>query len=397
MPIPHIKDIDVRGKCVVVRADFNVSLAADNAIINDNRIREAIPTIEYLQKNKAITVILSHLGRPKGRPEASLSLLCVSKRLSQLLKHKVRFMKDYISKEAPKKIRAYPEGSVVLCENIRFYPNEEQNDPVFAKQLSRLGDIFVNDAFGAAHRAHASTVGITAHIPSYAGFLLAKEITLIGEAIEHPKRPLVVIIGGGKTPEKIRVIEKLLDIADTIYLGGAIANTFFATWGIGVGVSRVDHEMIEMARNVLWKATRVHSRLLLPCDVMVSNIERTTSPMILPYNTVPLGLGIYDIGPKAQKELHDIIRKAKTVIWNGPMGLYEDAKFASGTRMLCESIAESQAISIIGGGDTIATITDNSVLKKIDLISTGGAAMLEFIEKGTLPTIEALKNGYQSS
>lgn len=386
MDLPDITKAAVRGKRVLVRADFNVSMAGDNKIANDTRIREEIPTIEYLLEKGASVILLSHLGRPKGiQPQFSLS--CVAKRLEELLKRPVLFAKDCLTH--------VPKGDVVLCENVRFHEGEEENDPAFAKRLAHLGDVFVNDAFGTAHRAHASTVGIAAHLPSYAGLLLSREVRMISKAAFHPKRPLLVIIGGGKTPEKIRVIEKLLDVADTIYLGGAVANTFFATWGIGVGVSKVDHEMIEMAREVLWKATRVKSQLLLPSDVMVSNADRTSLPIALPYNKVPLGLGIYDIGPSARIELGDIIKTAKTIIWNGPMGLYEDERFAAGTIYTCEHIAASSATSIVGGGDTISTIKNASILAKIDLVSTGGSAMLEFIEKGTLPVIEALKNGAQ--
>lgn len=384
MYLPGIKDIPVAGKRVLVRVDFNVSLAADNTIANDQRIRESLPTIEYLIKQGATVILLSHLGRPAGRCVEALSLEPVADRLSTLIGKKVAFVKD-IATHAP--------GPVILIENTRFFPGEEQNDRSFAKQLAALGDIFVNDAFGTAHRTHSSTVGITAYLPSYAGFLFSREVKLIGDAVTKPARPLLVIIGGGKTPEKIRVIERLLDVADTIYLGGAVANTFFATWGIGVGVSRVDHEMIEMARNVLWKATRVSSRLLLPSDVIVSNSDRTTQPVTLPYNKIPMGLGIFDIGPNAREELGRIIASANTVIWNGPMGLYEDDRFAEGTRYTFHAIAQAKALSIVGGGDTIATIHDESLMKKIDLVSTGGSAMLEFIEKGTLPTIEALKNG----
>jgi phosphoglycerate kinase len=393
MSIPEVIHVDVTNKRVLVRVDFNVSIALDNSIANDKRIREALPTIEYLTSRGATVILLSHLGRPKGVPDASLSLSGVSRRLSELLHKPVLFTEKYLTPEGVSEIKNFPAGSVVLCENIRFHTGEEQNDSEFSRKLSLLGEIFVNDAFGAAHRTHASTVGVTAYLPSYAGLLLSREVKLISMAVTKPQRPLTVIIGGGKTPEKIRVIEKLLDIADTIYLGGAIANTFFATWGIGVGTSKVDYEMVEMARNVLWKATRVHARLLLPCDVVVSNSDRTTTPAILPYNKVPLGLGIYDIGPQALKELDEIIQKSHTVIWNGPMGLYEDDRFSEGTKKTCQSVASSRALSIVGGGDTISTITDEKILEKIDLISTGGSAMLEFIEKGTLPTIEALKNG----
>jgi len=390
-------DVHVVGKTVLVRVDFNVSLCSDNSIANDTRIREAIPTIQYLLDHQAKVVLFSHLGRPKGKVVKAFSLECVAKRLSKLMGIDVAFVPDFLKPSGRKRIAALPLKSVALCENIRFFPGEERNDPAFAKSLSILGDIFVHDAFGTAHRAHASTAGITNYLPSYAGMLLSREVTTISQAVTNPKRPLVVIIGGGKTPEKIRVIEKLLEIADTIYLGGAIANTFFATWGIGVGTSKVDYEMIEMARNVLWKATRVHARLLLPADVVISNTDRTTKPVAVPYNNVPIGMGIFDIGPLAQKEIADIVKHASTVIWNGPMGLYEDARFTHGTQTTCEAIAKSKALSIIGGGDTISTIVNKEIMSHIDLISTGGSAMLEFIEKGSLPSIDALKNGNRAS
>lgn len=397
MVIPSIKDIDVKGKRVIVRVDFNVSLTSDNEIANDKRIREGLPTIEYLVSQGATVILLSHLGRPNGEFALEYSLERVSKRLSALLHKEVKFLRDYTSQSAVSMTESLPTGSVVLCENIRFHKGEEQNDPQFARALSQLGDVFVNDAFGAAHRTHASTVGVSAYLPSYAGLLLTREIEMITKAVKNPERPLTVIIGGGKTPEKIRVIDKLLEVADTIYIGGAIANTFFATWGIGVGVSKVDYEMIEMARSVLWKATRVHARLLLPSDVVVTNIERTTKPIIFDYNKVPMGMGIYDIGPKARTELISIIQSSKTIIWNGPMGLYEDQRFATGTVETCQAIATSGGLSIVGGGDTISTITDEKILLQITHISTGGSAMLEFIEKGTLPTIETLKNGLHVS
>lgn len=384
MYLPSIKDVQVSGKRVIVRVDFNVSLGPDNRIANDQRIRESLPTIEYLIKHGATVILVSHLGRPEGRPVPALSLKPVSECLWKLLGKEVLFLETFVPP---------PLGSIALFENVRFHRGEEENDPVFAKQLADLGDLFVNDAFGTAHRTHASTIGVTAYLPSYAGFLLAREVKLIAEAVTNPKRPLLVIIGGGKTPEKIQVIEKLLDVADIIYLGGAVANTFFATWGIGVGVSKVDHEMIEMARNVLWKATRVSAKLLLPSDVMVSNSDRTTAPVALAYDKIPMGLGIYDIGPKSQNELGAIIKNAKTIIWNGPMGMYEDERFSIGTTLTCQQVAAADAMSIVGGGDTISTIKDETLLKNIDLVSTGGSAMLEFIEKGTLPVIEALHNG----
>ncbi|MEK7587808.1 MAG: phosphoglycerate kinase [Patescibacteria group bacterium] len=392
MNIPTVTPADIAGKRVLVRVDFNVSLSGNQHIANDQRIRKALPTIEFLLKHKATPILVSHLGRPDGKPDAALSLSCVASRLGELVGKPVVFVDHYWKKDAARRMRDIPSDTIALCENVRFYPGEESNDVWFSRQLANLAEAFVNDAFGTAHRTHASTVGITRFLPSYAGFLFAKEVAMIDSAVTSPARPLLLIIGGGKTPEKIRVIEKLLDVADTIYLGGAVANTFFATWGISVGVSKVDHEMIEMARAVLWKATRVHARLILPSDVVVTNKGRTAKPLTLPFHSVPKSLGIFDIGPAAREELDRFAKEAKTIIWNGPMGMYEDERFMAGTQSVFRSLATSRATTIIGGGDTISTIHDEALLQKVSHISTGGSAMLEFMEKGTLPAIEALKN-----
>lgn len=393
MTLPLLTDVDISGKRVLVSVDFNVSLTANQTIANDSRIRGALPTIQHLLEKNATVILLSHLGRPEGKKDPHLTLAPVASRLGECLGKPVMLLPDFWTQEAQAKVTALPAGSLILCENTRFHPGEEQNDPQFAKDVARLGDLFVNDNFGTAHRVHMSTVGLASLLPSVAGLLLVREVEMISRAVNNSDRPLLVIIGGGKTPEKIKVIEKLLDIADTIYLGGAIANTFFATWGISVGVSKVDHEMIEMARTVLWKATRVHSRLLLPPDVVVSNMKRETEPFILPYNKVSAALSIFDIGPEAIAEMSELTKGAKTIIWNGPMGLYEDPRFTTGTVETLKAMAASSAETIIGGGDTISTINDPSLLSTISHISTGGGAMLEFIEKGTLPAIEALKNG----
>lgn len=395
MTVPSVKSANVSGKRVLIRVDFNVPLTDRGDVASDTRIVETLPTLDYLLKKQATLVIVSHLGRPDGKVVAKYSMAPVAKRLEHHLKRQVILLANFWEKHAKETIRKLPKGSVVLCENVRYHIGEEQNDLRFAKALADLGDLYVNDAFGTAHRAHASTVGVTAYLPSYAGLLMEKEVSTIGNAITNPRRPLLVIIGGGKTPEKIRVIDRLLEIADTIYLGGAIANTFFATWGISVGVSKVDHEMIEMARAVLWKATRVHAQLMLPSDVVVTNGSKETKPFVLPYNEVPGSLGIFDIGPGSTKELQDHIVQAKTIIWNGPMGMYEDERFARGTKATLEAVAKSTGESIIGGGDTISMIKEPSLTKKISHISTGGGAMLEFLEKGTLPGIEALKNGHR--
>lgn len=395
MTVPSIRDAQVEGKRVLVRVDFNVPLTSDGKVASDTRIIETLPTIKLLLKQKATVILVSHLGRPDGKVDPKYSMAPVAKRLEHYLKRKIQLLPDFWKALGAETVQKLPKGSIVLCENVRYHIGEERNDMGFAKALAALGQAYVNDAFGTAHRAHASTVGVTTYLPSYAGLLMEKEVMMIGKAITRPRRPLLVIIGGGKTPEKIRVIDRLLEIADTIYLGGAIANTFFATWGISVGVSRVDHEMIEMARQVLWKATRVHCSLMLPNDVVVTNGSRQTKPFVLPYNEVPLALGIFDIGPKSQVELADHIRHSKTIIWNGPMGMYEDERFVAGTTSTLEAIAKSSAESVVGGGDTISMIKEPRLIKKISHISTGGGAMLEFLEKGTLPGIEALKNGYK--
>ncbi len=391
--MPSLKDANVAGKRVLVRVDFNVPLTADRQVSSDARIIETIPTVEYLLKKRATVILISHLGRPDGKVDPTLSLRPVAKRLERFLTQDVLLLEYFWEDKAWENIQKARPPSVVLCENVRFHPGEEQNNPAFAQKLARLADVYVNDAFGTAHRVHASTVGVTAYLPSYTGFLFEKEVLVIKSAITKPKRPLLLIIGGGKTPEKIRVIDRLLEVADSIYLGGAVANTFFATWGISVGVSKVDHEMIEMARAVLWKATRTHCRLLLPSDVIVTNGNRETEPFVLPYNKVPSALGIFDIGPQSIQELTEYIMKARTVIWNGPMGMYEDERFLAGTMKTLEAIAKSKAESVIGGGDTISMIKSPALTKKITHISTGGGAMLEFMEKGTLPALEALANG----
>lgn len=383
-----IKDIkNISGKKVFLTVDFNISMENGN-VANDTRIREAIPTIKYLLTKGAKLIIASHLGRPHGH-DPNLTLKPVADRLEQLISKKVTLIDKYWEKSALTRINKVPSGNVTMLENIRFVKEEELNDRAFSKHLASMGDYFVNDAFGTAHRVHSSIVGIAEFLPAYAGLLMNKEIRMLSEAIEKPKRPFLLIIGGAKTPEKISVIERLLDIADNVILGGAIANTFMTAWGFGTGRSMVDYEMVEMARVVFWKTTRKHSALLLPLDVVISDRERKIKPRVVEYNKVPHHVAIYDIGPKTIKNYQELISEAKTIIWNGPMGLYEDPRFAKGTESVLKNIAESKAFSIIGGGDTLTTIKQE-YLEKIDHISTGGGAMLVFLEKGTLPGIEVL-------
>lgn len=390
MKLKTIKEIkDLKGRTVFLTVDFNISLN-DGHITNDTRIVETVPTINYLLNKGAKIVMASHLGRPHGVRNPALSLSPVAKKVSTLLKRKVSLIDHFWDKVVLNKIKEEKENSIILLENIRFHPGEEDNDRGFAKHLASMADYFVNDAFGTAHRVHASIVGISDYLPSYAGFLMEKEVRILSSSIEKPKKPLLLIIGGAKTPEKIAVIEKLLDVADTVVLGGAIANTFLAAWGFGMGRSLVDYEMVEMARVVFWKTTRNHSALILPSDVVISDRERKGRPKIVEYNNVPHNVAIFDIGPKTIKHYNNLINEAGTIIWNGPMGLYEDPRFSKGTDSILKTISQSKAFSIIGGGDTLTSIKSQSFMQKISHVSSGGSAMLAFLEKGTLPGIEVL-------
>ena len=386
-----VKDIPVLyGKRVFLTVDFNISLS-DGKVANDTRIVETLPTIKYLLEKGSKVIIASHLGRPRGY-DNKLSLLPIAKRLSFLINTKVNLIEKFWDKSALDQISTTSQKEISMLENIRFVPQEEENDRDFARHLANMADYFVNDAFGTSHRVHASIVGISEFLPSYAGLLMAKEIEMISEALERPKRPFLVIIGGAKTPEKISVIEKILDIADTVILGGAIANTFLAAWGFGMGRSMVDYEMVEMARVVFWKTTRKHSALILPSDVVISDTDRKTKPKTVDYTEVPSEAIIYDIGTKTTAHYKELIRDAKTIIWNGPLGLYEDPRFAKGTDFVLKCISENPFLTIAGGGDTLTSIKSKKYFKKISHVSTGGSAMLEFMEKGILPGIEVLKD-----
>lgn len=386
-----IKDIpNLKGKRVFLTVDFNISLE-NGKIANDTRIVETLPTIKYLLEHGAKVIIASHLGRPRGI-EPALSLRPVARRLQQLIGKNVKLIDKFWDQKVISKIKAVSSDTIVMLENIRFYEGEEENNREFSKYLACLADYFVNDAFGTSHRIHSSIVGIAEFLPSFAGLLMDKEIKMLSDALEKPKRPFLIIIGGAKTPDKISVIEKLLDKADTIALGGAIANTFLAAWGFGMGRSLVDYEMVEMARVVFWKTTNKHSALMLPLDVIITDKERIKKPKVVDYNKVPHNVAIFDIGPKTQRQFATLIAEAKTIIWNGPMGLYEDTRFKKGTDFILKSIAESNALSIVGGGDTLTSIKSKKYIQKISHVSSGGGAMLEFLEKETLPGIEVLQN-----
>ena len=382
-----VKDIDVKGKKVLVRVDFNVPLK-DNGIGDDTRIRAALPTIEYLLKQGAAVILCSHLGRPKGGPDPKFSLKPVADYLAGLLKKPVAFATDCIGPVAEKAAKALKPGEVLVLENTRFHPEEEKNDMGMAKQLASLADIFVNDAFGSAHRAHASTEGVTHFLPSVAGFLMEKEIQYLGEAIANPKRPFVAIMGGSKISYKIGVIKNLFTKADSILIGGGMANTFFKAQGYPVADSLVEDEALETAKELVKTGG---TKLRLPVDVVLGDkFDADAASKTMPVGPIPDGWRILDIGPETVKAYGKVIESAGTVVWNGPMGVFEFPKFAVGTFGIAKAIAASKAVSIIGGGDSVAAIQESGLANKITHISTGGGASLEMLEGLELPGVTAL-------
>ena len=382
-----VKDIDVNGKKVLVRVDFNVPLK-DNGVGDDTRIRAALPTIEYLLEKGAAVILCSHLGRPKGGPDPKYSMKPVADYLSGLLKKPVAFASDCIGSEAEKAAKALKPGEVLVLENTRFHPEEEKNDMGMAKQLASLADIFVNDAFGTAHRAHASTEGVTHFLPSVAGFLLEKEIKYLGQAIADPKRPFVAIMGGSKISDKIGVIKNLLTKADSILIGGGMANTFFKAQGYPVADSLVEEDALETAKDLLKTGGQ---KLRLPVDVVLGDkFDAEAAVKTMPVGPIPDGWRILDIGPETVKAYGKVIEAAGTVVWNGPMGVFEFPKFAVGTFGVAKAIAASKAVSIIGGGDSVAAIQESGLADQITHISTGGGASLEMLEGLELPGVAAL-------
>lgn len=382
MKLKTVKEASVKNKRVLVRVDYNVSLDNNHNVTDNTRITQTLPTLKFLLKNAAKIILVSHLGRPKDKNEKKYSLTNIANILGSYLDKKVELVKN---------INNIPNARIVMLENIRFFPGEKANDAELARQLAQLADIYVNDAFGTAHRAHASVVGIAEYLPAYAGLLLLKEIRLITTALNSSEGSLTIVIGGAKTPEKIRAIGTLLDKANNILVGGAIANTFLSTWGIPTGASLVDYEMSEMARQVIWMATQSNAALILPDDVVVSNEDRSRKASTLSYRSVPGHLAIFDIGPKARQKYKKKIINSDRVIWNGPMGLFEDKRYATGTSSILQAMTKNSGTTIIGGGDTLTAIKDKSIIGKITHVSTGGGALLEFLEKGTLPGIEIVK------
>ncbi len=387
-----IEDIEVKGKKVLVRCDFNVPLK-EGVITNDKRIVASLPTIKYLLDNGAKVILCSHLGRPKGEVVPEFSLKPVAARLSELLGIEVKMADDVVGDSAKALAADLKEGEVLLLENVRYEKGETKNDPELSKKFADLADVFVNDAFGSAHRAHSSTTGVADHIPAVGGYLINKEIEFIGGALEAPKRPLVAILGGAKVADKIGVITNLIDKVDTLIIGGGMAYTFMKSLGYNIGTSLLDEENVETAKEMMAKAEAKGVKFLIPVDNRVGKeYDENTENMLVDSDKIPDGWMGLDIGPKTEKLFADALVDAGTVIWNGPMGVSEWENFASGTIAVATAVANSGAISVIGGGDSVAAVTKLGFADKMSHISTGGGASLEFLEGKELPGIAALND-----
>ena len=384
-----VRDIDLQGKRVLMRADFNVPLK-EGQITDDNRIQAALPTIKYILEHGASLVLMSHLGRPKGEVKSDLSLQPVAERLGELLDRPVKMAPESVGQEVKKLAQGLEPGEILLLENTRFHAGEKANDPEYAQQLAQLGDVYVNDAFGTAHRAHASTVGVTEYLPAVAGFLIEKEIEYLNKAANEPEHPYMVLMGGAKISDKIEAIENMLKRADKILIGGGMANTFLKSQGMEVGDSLVEDDALPEAERLLDKAA---GKLELPSDVVIADaFENDAERKVVPVAEVPAGWRILDIGPDTIERYKEILQEAETVAWNGPMGVFEMPNFAEGTFAIARMLADLDATVIVGGGDSAAAVRDAGVVDKIDHVSTGGGASLEFLEGKSLPGIAALND-----
>ncbi|MHB9922539.1 phosphoglycerate kinase [Clostridium botulinum] len=390
-----IEDIDVKGKKVLVRCDFNVPLN-EGKITDENRLVGALPTIKYLMEKSAKIILCSHMGKPKGEPKKELSLLPVAKRLSEMLNKEVIFADDdnVVGENAKKAVEDMKDGDVVLLQNTRYRKEETKNEEVFSKELASLADVFVNDAFGTAHRAHCSTVGVTNYLKEAAcGYLIQKELKFLGNAVEKPERPFVAILGGAKVSDKINVINNLLDKVDTLIIGGGMGYTFLKAQGYTIGNSLVEEDKVEYSKEMIDKAKEKGVNLLLPIDnVVADKFDKDASPVITEDQNIGEGYMGLDIGPKTAKIYSDAIKSAKTVVWNGPMGVFEFKSFANGTIEVAKAMADSDAVTIIGGGDSAAAVNILGFGDNMTHISTGGGASLEFLEGKELPGIAALND-----
>jgi len=387
-----VRDIDVAGKRVLVREDLNVPLDPNTGqITDDRRIRAAIPTIKYLVDAGAKVIVVSHLGRPKGGPDDKLRMDPVAARLQELLGRPVKKLNDCIGPSVEEAVAAMQPGDVILLENVRFYSEEEKNDPEFARKLAALADVYVNDAFGTSHRAHASTEGVAHYLPAVAGFLMEKEIDYLSRALSNPDRPFVAVLGGAKVSDKIKVIENLITKVDTLLIGGGMAYTFLKAKGLEIGKSILDADSLDLAKETMRKAQELGVVFELPVDVVVADrFAEDANTQTVSVEAIPADWMGMDIGPKTAEKWAGILKQAKTVVWNGPVGVFEMDKFAVGTKAIAEAIASSSAVSIVGGGDSAAALEKLGYADKMTHISTGGGASLEFLEGRELPGVVAL-------
>lgn len=389
-----VKDIELNGKKVLMRADFNVPLNADLEITDDTRITAALPTINYILEHGAALILMSHLGRPKNQPESKYSLEPVAEKLAEVLDRTVFFADDddVVGQPTLEMAEILQPGQVMLLQNTRFRPEEKKNDSEFSKKLASMADVFVDDAFGSCHRAHASTVGVAEFLPAVSGFLIQKELDFIGGALENPQHPFVAILGGAKVSDKIGVIENLIEKADTLIIGGGMAYTFLKAEGFEIGTSLLEADKVELAKDLMNKADKAGVKLLLPVDVVTAPEFKADAPAtIVKADAMPTDQMGLDIGPETQKLFAEAIAQAKTVIWNGPMGVFEFPAFAVGTNAVAKAMAESEAVTIIGGGDSAAAVKQLGYAEQMSHISTGGGASLEFMEGKVLPGIAVLE------
>ncbi|MDH4140019.1 MAG: phosphoglycerate kinase [Coriobacteriia bacterium] len=386
-----VREVDVRGKRVLVRVDFNVPLS-EGTVTDDTRVRASLPTVRYLIDHGARVILVSHLGRPKGRPDAQFSLRPVRRVLQRLVGRNVVFIDQTVGKEATEAVERMVDGEILMLENVRFSPGEKENDPEFAKELASLADIYVDDAFGAAHRAHASTVGVTTHLPAYAGMLLAREVETLTEMLAHPGHPFVAILGGSKVSDKFGVIDRLLESVDTLVIGGGMCFTLLVAMGAEVGKSLVEPDWVEPAKQMLEKASERGVELILPVDLVVADamVEDAETKIVgrgeIPANTMGL-----DIGPTTVELVKGAISQAKTIFWNGPMGVFELTPFENGTREVALAVARNnRAVSVVGGGDSVAALRKFGLEERVTFVSTGGGASMRLLEGSELPGLEAL-------
>ncbi len=385
-----VRDIDVRDKRVLVRVDFNVPMSQGN-IRDDSRIRASVPTIQYLKDQNSRIILCTHLGRPDGRPKEDLRLAPIAKRLSDLLEFGADYITSCIGPEAVQAAQALKHGEVLLLENIRFHPEEEKNDPQFARALASLAEVYVNDAFGTAHRAHASTAGVAQFLPAVAGLLMEKEITYLGQVLESPARPMAAIVGGAKVSDKMAVLQSLLERVDLLIIGGGMAATFLKAQGGSVGDSLVEDDRLGFSKELLSRAKARGISILLPVDAVAGReFVAETEARVFPAAGVPQGWRIMDIGPEAAQTFKRALSTCKTVVWNGPMGVFEFSKFATGTRAIAEALAGLQATTIVGGGSTAEAVEAMGYAHRMSHVSTGGGASLEFLEGKVLPGVAAL-------